>query len=41
MFWIVNALRIATHPTHQNLEAALAVARRIQGKEDVLYTHES
>lgn len=30
---IVNALRIAQHPTHQNLEEALAVARRIQPKE--------
>lgn len=38
---IVNALRIAPHPTHQNLEAALAVARAHSGKEDILYTHES
>ena len=30
---IVNALRIAPHPTHQNLEAALAVARHIQAKK--------
>ena len=30
---IVNALRIAPHPTHQNLEAALAVARCIQAKK--------
>lgn len=30
---IVNALRIAPHPTHQNLEAALAVVQRIQAKK--------
>lgn len=30
---IVNALRIAPHRTHQNLEDALAVAKRIHAKE--------
>ena len=30
---VVNALRIATHPTHQNMEEALAVAQRIQAKK--------
>lgn len=29
---IMNALRIASHPTHQNLEEALAVAQRIHAK---------
>lgn len=29
---VVNALRIASHPTHQNLEEAIEVARRIQAK---------
>ena len=30
---IVNALRIAPHPTHQDLEEALAVAQRIRAKK--------
>ncbi|MCI5906353.1 MAG: MBL fold metallo-hydrolase [Bacteroides thetaiotaomicron] len=30
---IMNALRIAPHPTHQNLEEALKVAERIRAKE--------
>ena len=37
---VVNALRIASHPTHQNLEEALAVARRIQAKK-TYYIHMS
>lgn len=30
---VLNALRISTHPTHQNLEEALDVAKRIRAKE--------
>ncbi|GAE86075.1 metal-dependent hydrolases [Bacteroides reticulotermitis JCM 10512] len=30
---LVNALRIAPHSTHQNLQEALEVAKRIQAKE--------
>ena len=38
---IMNALRIAPHPTHQNLEEALKVAERIRAKGDILHPHES
>ena len=30
---VMNALRTALHPTHQNMEGALAAAKRIQAKE--------
>ena len=30
---VVNALRVNTHPTHQNLEEALKVAQRIRAKK--------
>lgn len=33
---IMNSLRLATHPTHQNLEQALEVAQRIRANETYL-----
>lgn len=33
---IMNSLRLATHPTHQNLEHALEVAQRIRANETYL-----